>query len=367
MICPTHTTKTIAAVGLTAGLVAFSPSLVLAAPAATPVPTAAATQAPKAIKASLMPAVEATDDTSSLTITAIPPRLEVNGKPGATIQKTIKVRNSTTSTQYFNTDAEDFIVEADGKTPVPVKEEISARFSLSKWLTISPRQFSLKPNDTQVLDVLIQIPRDALPGGHYAMIMHSPPTRSAGNEDVLMTGGSSAVAPKVGTLVYLTVEGPIHEEAFIKNIQVPSLVEFGPVDVKYQVENRSDIHIRPQASMEVRDIFGRVVDVTKVDEKNVFPYTSRDFTATYNHYWGFGPYNAKIVVPYGTNGKVTQALASFWIIPYRLIFAVLIALASVGAVAIAIRRHILHRNDAKTHEIEMLKERIAQLETDKEE
>src|SRR5258708_6302773 len=48
-----------------------------------------------------------TADVPSLTTTAIPPRLEILGKPGETIQKTIKIQNSATTTQYYSSSVED--------------------------------------------------------------------------------------------------------------------------------------------------------------------------------------------------------------------------------------------------------------------
>ncbi|PWU22795.1 hypothetical protein C5B42_05100 [Candidatus Cerribacteria bacterium 'Amazon FNV 2010 28 9'] len=313
-------------------------------------------------QATTVPVVSTTDTVST---TAIPTRLEVSANPGDVIQKTIKVHNETDQTEFFETTAEDFIVQTDGKTPIPVTEQISARYSLASWITVSPTRFTLPAHQTQTLDVLIQVPKNALPGGHYAMILHAPPSGGLVGNDALLPQSDSSVAPKVGTLVYLTVNGPIHEEAFIKNVTAPNVNEFGPVAIKYDVENRSDVHISPEATITVTDMLGHTVDKINVESKNIFPFTSRDFEATYNHYWGLGRYTANISVPYGSHGNVTNSSISFWIIPYRIIAGIAVIIAALLAITIAIRRHLLHRHDDKSKEIELLKERIDELEKGK--
>lgn len=306
-----------------------------------------------------------TEPINDSSITAIPPRLEIKVKPGTTIQKAIKIRNESKEVQYLESLSEDFIVDRDGKTPIPVNETVSDRFSLAKWMTVSPTKFMIRPNETQVLDVLIQVPANALPGGHYAMVMHQPAANGEIGSGSSDTKGSTAISQRVGTLIYVTVEGDIHEEAFVRDLHVPAFVENGPVTASFKVENRSDVHIRPQTSIEVTDMFGRLIDTVKVDEKNIFPFSSRDMSAQTTHYWGLGRYTLRVVAPYGDHGKVAYATAAFWMLPYKLVISIGILLGAVAAIWIAIRRHLLHRNDYKAQEIEMLKERIHEMEQER--
>lgn len=301
----------------------------------------------------------------TITTTAIPPRLEISAKPGATVQKTIKVQNTSADMQGYTTEVEDFVVGSDGKTPLPLTQKVDNRYSLASWVTLSPTKFTLKSNESQVMDVLVQIPADALPGGHYAMVLHQPSTPNKNNDEALFAQGSSGIAPRVGTLVYLTVEGDVHEEAFIRNFKSPRFLEFGPVRFTYSLENRSDIHIQPQSSIEVKDVFGRVMDTIKVEERNVFPMTTRDFEARYERYWGFGPYRATLVVPYGSKGAVTQSLISFWIIPVRLILGILLLIAAASSIIILIRRFFLHKLKEDAQKISKLQKQVKDLEEQK--
>lgn len=303
----------------------------------------------------------------SLAFTAVPPRTEViEVKPGDTYQTNIKLRNLTKQSQAISTEALDFVIDKDGKTPIPVTQTEAAplRWSLASWITVSPAQRAVAPNELAVYDVVIQVPEDALPGGHYAMVVHTPVAMSALQNKPQEKNAQSAsvVSPKLGTLFYVKVAGNVHEEAFIRSFTAPSWVEFGPVDFSYSVENLSDVHITPQSSIVVKDMIGRTVDTIVVEPSNIFPYSTRTFTAMLDKIWGVGPYTAHLSVPYGTGGKVLTTTLVFWMFPYRIVLAVLVILMTVLAIAIVIRRHLEHRYDMKSKQIEVLEERIRELE-----
>lgn len=296
-------------------------------------------------------------DPEQISFIISPPRAELTGKPGETLQVTLKVKNVTDRTQTFRSSAVDYIVGPDGKTPQEVGENMSSRWSAEQWISLSPESLRIPANSSQTIQALIQIPQDALPGGRYAMVLHSPVAETAQKEKSV-----SAIEARSGTLLYLTVAGDIREEAFVQNLKAPRWVENGPVQISYDIDNQSDIHITPQTKVTVRDLFGRVMTENRVPPQNIFPYLSRNFQTTYDSFWGFGPYTATIEAAYGNSGKIAKGMIQFWMFPYRLLLAVFVGLSSALAILIAIRRHILHRNNVQTQQIEILEERIRELE-----
>jgi uncharacterized integral membrane protein len=56
------------------------------------------------------------------------------------------------------------------------------------------------------------------------------------------------------------------------------------------------------------------------------------------------------------------ATAVFWMFPTRVVLAILVIVMTLIAVAIVIRRHLDHRNNAKSKQIEVLEDRIRELE-----
>ncbi len=297
---------------------------------------------------------------------AIPARLgdggEVVVQPGSTIQLEVRVRNTSARPLNVRTIAEDFIIGEDGVTPVPVEEMTHSRWSLAQWIQIPQSLSEIQPGGSVNVPFVVQVPTDALPGGRYAMIMHQVEGATA-DLAVVNTGGQTAINQRVGTLVYLRIDGPIVEDANIRNLQVPFLTEFGPVQFSFEIENLSDIHIRPTPKVTVRNWFGSEIDSFSIETNNIFPLSQRPFPAEWGQVWGFGRYTFDIEAGYGETGKVALASASFWMIPYKIILVIFLLILSLLAMVLAVRRHLSHRGDLSQKHIRLLEEKIRNLES----
>ncbi len=361
---PHFTTRSKVALSTVLGGIVLGSALIVPdvlAQQALPLPTS--TQPAQETTAQSLPTQQVSQTTignESISLSAIPPRIGDDGSltaaPGEVLQVQLRIRNETQQTTSITSDAFDFVIGEDGETPVQITDtDLSNRWSLASWLTVSPEQQTLGPGQTGVLNAVIQIPEDALPGGHYAMVTHQPATGDGPSET------ASAVTQQVGSLLYVTVEGPINEEAFIRNLVVPSFTEYGPVPITFSVDNRSDIHIRPRTNVEIYNIFGRKVDSITVEPKNVFPLAGRDFETEWSRTWGMGLYTAKVVMSFGS-GQVAVAATQFWLVPLTLVLTVLSIVLIVVVAAVAIRRHYLHRKTDRQHDVEALQKRISELE-----
>jgi len=306
---------------------------------------------------------------SAMTITAIPPRLGEEGMlrltPGEKTQTDVRVRNSTDKAITIDSSVIDFIVGEDGVTPIPLEgsENIDNRWSLSSWVALVPGQQVVQPNETAGLAVVIDTPIDALPGGHYAMITHQP---VSGALELDGNGAGSGVNQRVGTLLYAIVEGPIQESAFVRNFTFPSWSEFGPVPYNFVVENGSDVHIRPQIAIEIHNLFGQKVETITQETKNIFPLDRRSFEGQWNRIWGFGPYTAKLVMSYGAQGAVVIAKTSFWLLPIKLMIAIVTMLGIFIIAGMSIRRHLMHRKNDQSKRIQELETQVKQMQNQSE-
>lgn len=317
---------------------------------------------------------DATDATRTLSqdkisLTAIPPRLGDDGSltaaPGEKLQVQLRVRNLSEETIAVVTSAQDFILSPDGETPVPINDDVSNRWSLASWLTITPTEHQIAPKGTAGVNVLIEVPEDALPGGHYAMVLHTPGTNTntTGDNGAATSESSSAIDQRVGTLLYVVVEGPINEEAYVRDFSFPDFTEYGPVPFEFVVENNSDVHITPQISVEIYNLFNQKVDTIPVEPKNIFPLTSRRFSGAWDRVWGMGLYNAKLVMSYGSSGAVVIAHTSFWLLPIKIVIAVLSLLIVLLLVGLAIKRHLNHKRDLDEQRIKELETQIQEMQT----
>lgn len=309
-----------------------------------------------------------TDNTDRLEMTAIPPRLGDDGSlkaaPGEKLQTSVRIRNGSDKVINISTLAEDFIIDVDGETPIPVTDTVNYRWSLQNWVVLSPNFQVLQPGETATVNVIIEVPVDALPGGHYAMITHKP-VDANGNDLVATNEAASKINQRVGTLVYLVVDGPINEEAFIRDFKFPGFTEYGPVPFEFSVDNQSDIHIRPEVKVEIFNLLGMKVDTIQVPSKNVFPMVGRKFadeSQAWDRVWGAGYYRARLTMAYGSGGQIAIAQTSFWLLPITLIAAILVGILAVSAIAITIRRHRMHAQSEDKIRMKALQDKIDQLE-----
>lgn len=291
-----------------------------------------------------------------IALTAIPPRLgedlSLTGAPGAVLQTSIRVVNETDEAIPITTAAQDFIVDENGSTPIPVTDETSSRWSLASWLTLSPESQSIPGGEAATINVVINVPEDALPGGHYAMVTHTPTLESDADPT------QSKITQRVGTLIYFIVEGPINEEAFVRNFEIPFFTEYGPVPYSYTIENLSDIHLTPQTKIDIYNWFGNVVETITDEPKNIFPFVPRSVEGQWDRQLGIGLYRAELTMSYGQSGNVVIAKKTFWLLPIRVIAMIALAVVTILVVMSIFRRTVVKRNKADKARIKALEDEL---------
>ena len=291
---------------------------------------------------------------SSLIIS--PPRIDLEGKPGDVLQQTIKITNASDKPITVSAKVADFIVQDNSGTPIQITTTASGRYLASPWFILDRTDFTLAPQQTENIVAIIEIPKAALPGGHYAGVYFSPVEKSK-----LDTTGAQII-PQIGSLFGITIEGDIKYDALIKDFSVKTnIYEFGPIEFSATIENQSDTHIKPNTSIVIHDMIGRKLADLPLDGVNIFPFTSRVLNGKWDTIWGFGRYTATLTASYGP-GLVVSRILYFWILPYRLIATVLVVLLVSLVLFIVIRRHLKHREDHRDEEIDNLKRKIIEME-----
>lgn len=285
-----------------------------------------------------------------------PPRIDLEGKPGDVLQQTIKITNSSDKSINIFAKVADFIVQDNSGTPIQITTAASGRYLASPWFLLDRPEFTLAPHQTENIIAIIEIPKEALPGGHYAGVYFSPLEKGRLNS----TG--AVIVPEIGSLFGITIAGDITYDAMIKDFSVKTTVsEFGPIDFTAVIENQSDTHIKPQSNIVIHDMIGRKLADIPLNELNIFPFTSRTLSGTWDRVWGLGRYSATLTATYGP-GLVAERSLYFWIMPYRLIAAILIVLLVLLALFVVIRRHLKHKEDHRDDEIDDLKRKISEIE-----
>lgn len=111
------------------------------------------------------PTTIADKDSTDMGISVSPSTLRFNVKPGSSQTKTIKVSNDTKKAFSFQVNFQDYGAGADGRVSIGVSAEYHN--ALSKYLVVSPTLLELKPHETKIISVTVDIP----PGDATAIAM----------------------------------------------------------------------------------------------------------------------------------------------------------------------------------------------------
>ena len=283
------------------------------------------------------------NDIYALSLT--PTRFELRGDPGEIITQEMFINNETGTAETYYSSFANF--EAQGESGSPAFTD--PKDDLGTWMSTDISSVYLPSKTNKIVPFTITIPKDAEPGGHFAVIFWG--TTPAGGD----TGVS--VGAKTGILVLLSVSGDVKEEAGLLNFNTKDnqfLYNTLPVSFEYRFKNAGGDRIKPQGKITIRDtIFfpADYVDANEV-EGNVLPGSTRKFNidwikyerpASYvaptqifknffskvNYQWknfAMGLYSANLNLEYGLQAQHVQKTIFFFVFPWQLIIVMTLVL-----------------------------------------
>ncbi len=286
--------------------------------------------------------------------TAIPPKVELVADPGETIKTTLKVRNESDVTLYYGVVIDDIIVSDTEGTPLPVTESVNSKWSMKSWIK-SPSLLPVDRKDTAIVNLTINVPANALPGGHFAMVTYEAnPDANPGTRD----GKGSLIGQRTGTIIYLTVNGPITQNASVRQFSTSKFHEFGPVEFTGLIENLSDVHINAKGKIVITDLIGREVASLPVETGNIFPEASRFINSKWDQKWGYGRYQAALELSYGSAGGLLVSTINFWLFPIRIVIYSLIVVISILLLVVILNKKNKKHQEQLEAEVAHLKEEL---------
>ncbi|MBM3208750.1 hypothetical protein FJZ40_00450, partial [Candidatus Shapirobacteria bacterium] len=178
------------------------------------------------------------------------------------------MRNESADPLLLAAQARDFIVVDVKGTPKMVEEQTAGRWSLASWIVVSPTDFVLQPKTSRNVDVVIMVPENALPGGHYASVYFAPQVGPLAGGAAGTVASGSSIEPRLGGLISLRVAGPVTEEAFLRRLEIPRFSEYGPIKITTEIENIGEVHVQPKGKIEIKDFLGNVLQSFNLEERN---------------------------------------------------------------------------------------------------
>jgi len=266
------------------------------------------------ISVAFIPPQSAFADTVSIT----PPKFELFGNPGDVLTEKIKVNNPNTSSVTYSTTVEDFTAAGD-EGGVEFQENPDApttAFSLAKWVTVSPKTFSVPANDSQTVDVTIRIPQTAEPGSHFASVQVV-----AGSDAEV--GGSASVQSKLNSLILLRVSGTLTEKLSVDQFYTDnSFYSGGPVTIKLRTKDEGNVHLAPTATAVITDTFNHKVAELSFPTSNVLPGSARLVQTTWDSHTLIGKYTITLLATYGDSKQPLTATTVFYVFPTWLLITI---------------------------------------------
>jgi len=266
------------------------------------------------------------------TVTLAYPTLVHKLNPGDRAEGITKIINQSSVPLTFKVSVEDYVVlDTIGTPTILPPNTLSNKYSAAAWIGIAPETFTLQPGDKQTIAYYIQVPSNARPGGHYAAIVYSPVVNKG------VSGSGSTVNSQLGSLFYITVNGPIKEQALISKFFANPFQEYGPVKILTQLKNLGDLHIAPQGTITVSGLF--LNQTQNLATHNIFPEAARDFENTFGQTLMVGRYKAILFASYGSNNNLPlMATVYFWVFPWRIALVIVLAAIALILAALYLRK-----------------------------
>lgn len=240
--------------------------------------------------------------------------------PGQTSSFTLTANNSSASPVPIYVSAETFSDHGYQDSPAV------------QWIHISQTDLILEPNQPASDTITVSPPANAEAGGHYLTIYFTPLVPIS----ALQNRGSYAI-PRLGVLTFLIVNGAIHEQAQLGNLQGPHQAQSGPLNFNFTFHNKGNVHLLPRGELTIFRA-GKPVDHVPIDQRVVLPHQNTSFNLSWNKPAWLAHYTVRATLVYGAkNIHLNSNTVSVWVIPWLTIG--LLTIGSLGLVGFVLKTH----------------------------
>ena len=253
---------------------------------------------------------------------------------GQMVEEVINVENQGDRVARIHVYAMDFAI--DKENSFAFYEPGHQSYSCARWLTLDEAEFDLTPGESKKVKVTVSVPDEVEPGGHYAaLFFETAPVENP-------PGVSVTIAGRIPSLFYLTIPGiteaDVFSDAEIVSLLLPGWLEKGPVEAGVMVRNTGNVHLTIAAKAYFSGFRGENIGELDLGQVVVLPRSERIMKGSWEKTPLFSKVKASVVIGYfdqqGELVNKTQT-ADFWIIPWKLVVIIVVAL---GLVILLIRR-----------------------------
>jgi len=257
-----------------------------------------------------------------------PGKVELVLEPGQSVTRNIVIVNRLGSEKNFQLGLEDIKGTIDPNNLVQFMGPEKGPYSLKDFIRPEETSFTLRQGDSITIPVTISIPTSIPPGGLYGSVIVSV-QGNAGNgaADASTANGKINVKTRIAVLYFVRIKGNASESGFLKNFTTDhGLNTNGPVQISYAYQNDGNVYENPYGYIEIKNLFGAVVDKFAVEPYYVLPDSVRTNKISWDHGLMFGRYKATLFLNRGYGNQIDQKSVYFWALPLVIIVPVLLGL-----------------------------------------
>lgn len=265
-----------------------------------------------------------------------PPLIDLATNPGRKIPVKLKLTNITDASFRVSAKVYDFEPKGETGTASIIEDpNIEPPFSLKAWVS-EVDEFDFAPKEKKEIDITIDVPENAEPGGHFGLIRFSGKLPEVGE-------GQVGLSASIDSLILLKVAGETNERLFVKEfysgpshdtLKKQKFFEKANLVFATRLENEGNVHVKPVGNIEIFNVLNKKVANIEFNNTggNVLPGSIRRFENNFEGRNMFGPYKAQLTLTYGAGNTLSSEKILFWILPYKiiaLISAIIILLALI--------------------------------------
>lgn len=252
-------------------------------------------------------------DTSSDTlfkdmgVAVSPSSFHLSMKPGSSAVKEITVNNDTKNNYKFNVGTTDFEMNKQGD---PVSSP-GCKYALSKWMTISPTYFELKPHQKQKIKLLITIPDTAFFAAWSIVALDQVSDRPKLDVEPSDKNIAFGVINTIGFGVYVFQNPP---NVKINNVEIKKFTLSEKDSVKIitmEVKNTGDGIGYSTAYVELTNLNNGKTQKLPVTRFTILPQFEREFSFLIPKIIEKGKYSVVGVLDFGSKEEIKAAELEF--------------------------------------------------------
>jgi hypothetical protein len=291
----------------------------------------------------------------SLSLSVTPPLIQLSSGTGDTWKGSLKIINSNSYDLTVYASAVDFAAEGDSGQGrfLPLDEAALSRGernTLASWVEIPGGPITILREQSADIPLTVRIPEGASPGGHYAAVLVGTSPGIIGSRGKSDGSNETKVSSFVTTLLFLRIGGDVTEEAAIRDFS-PGKTFYQKPEASFTLrfENKGNVHVLPQGSIVITNMWGKVRGDIPVNQKTDFGSVLPGQIRKYEFDWKgegspfeIGRYKAEVTIAYGSSGrKMVSSVTYFWVVPLVPVASTLTGLVLfIGFFVFSVRRYV---------------------------